>query len=176
MHESLNWSVFCCAAQTVPHGRLHRRLNSMLSGTVLRLWWRCFSIHLFCHHSWQTFLHTRQKFLLLSPSSLLCCVSTVEKRIFACCPFFHTDRRMQKNQSKKFFLNFSKSCRNRASHSVKYSRGSFISRECLKASVGSGLERDHSKSLLSTYSRLYMLFMQVRSVRLELYLERGGPG
>ena len=48
--------------------------------------------------------------------------------------------------------------------------------ECLKASVGSGLERDHSKSLLSTYSRLYMLFMQVHSVRLELYSERGGPG
>lgn len=46
--------------------------------------------------------------------------------------------------------------------------------ECLKASAGNSLEQEHSNSLLSTYSHLYMLFRQVHSVRLEFYTERGG--
>lgn len=46
--------------------------------------------------------------------------------------------------------------------------------ECLKASAGNSLEQEHSNSLLSTYSHLYMLFKQVHSVRLKFYAERGG--
>ena len=47
--------------------------------------------------------------------------------------------------------------------------------EYLKVSAGSSLEQDHSRSLLSTYSHLYMLFRQIHSARSEFFMERGNP-
>lgn len=47
--------------------------------------------------------------------------------------------------------------------------------EYLKVSAGSSLEQDHSRSLLSTYSHLYMLFRQIHSARSESLTERGSP-
>ena len=45
--------------------------------------------------------------------------------------------------------------------------------ECLKVSEGNGLEQEHSRSLLSTYSHLYMLFRLVHFARSEFSTERG---
>ncbi len=45
--------------------------------------------------------------------------------------------------------------------------------EFLKVSAGNGLEQDHLRSLLSTYSHLYMLFRQIHSARLVFSAERG---
>lgn len=47
--------------------------------------------------------------------------------------------------------------------------------EFLKVSTGNGLEQNHSRSLLSTYSNLYMLFRQIHSARSESFTERGTP-
>ena len=47
--------------------------------------------------------------------------------------------------------------------------------EFLKVSAGNSLEQDHSRSLLSTYSHLYMLFRQIHSARSEFFMERGNP-
>ena len=47
--------------------------------------------------------------------------------------------------------------------------------EFLKVSAGNSLEQDHSRSLLSTYSHLYMLFRQIHSARSESLTERGDP-
>ena len=47
--------------------------------------------------------------------------------------------------------------------------------EFLKVSAGNSLEQDHSRSLLSTYSHLYMLFRQIRFARSEFFMERGNP-
>ena len=74
-------------------------------------------------------------FFFLYGNPFLCCVDTVKKRIFSSCPFLYSRADVEK--SKK---NFSKSCRNRASRSVKYSRGSFI----LRAYGGTRIKRsDH---------------------------------
>ena len=45
--------------------------------------------------------------------------------------------------------------------------------ECFKVSAGNGLEQDHSRSLLSTYSHLDMLFRQIHSAESESSTERG---
>lgn len=47
--------------------------------------------------------------------------------------------------------------------------------EFLKESAGNGLEQAHSRSLLSTYSHLHMLFRQIHSSRSESSTERGTP-
>lgn len=47
--------------------------------------------------------------------------------------------------------------------------------EFLKVSAGNGLEQDHLRSLLSTYSHLDMLFRQIHSARSESSTERGTP-
>ena len=47
--------------------------------------------------------------------------------------------------------------------------------EFLEVSAGNGLEQDHSRSLLSIYSHLYMLFRQIHSARSESSTERGTP-
>ena len=47
--------------------------------------------------------------------------------------------------------------------------------EFLKVSAGNSLEQDHSRSLLSTYSHLYMLFRQIHFARSESFMERGDP-
>ena len=47
--------------------------------------------------------------------------------------------------------------------------------EFLKVSAGNGLEQEHSRSLLSTYSHLHMLFRQIHSSRSETSTERGTP-
>lgn len=47
--------------------------------------------------------------------------------------------------------------------------------EFLKASAGNGLEQDHSRSLLSIYSHLHMLFRQIHSARSGPSSERGAP-
>ena len=47
--------------------------------------------------------------------------------------------------------------------------------EFLKVSTGNDLEQDHSRSLLSTYYHLGMLFRQIHSARSESSTERGTP-
>ena len=47
--------------------------------------------------------------------------------------------------------------------------------EFLEVYAGNALEQDHSRSLLSTYSHLYMLFRQIHSARSESSTERGTP-
>ena len=47
--------------------------------------------------------------------------------------------------------------------------------EFLEVSAGNGLEQDHLRSLLSTYSHLYMLFRQIHSARSEFSTEEGDP-
>ena len=47
--------------------------------------------------------------------------------------------------------------------------------EFLEVSAGNCLEQDHSRSLLSIYSHLYMLFRQIHSARSESSTERGTP-
>ena len=47
--------------------------------------------------------------------------------------------------------------------------------EFLKASAENGMEQDHSRSLLSTYSHLYTLFRQIHSAKSESFAERRDP-
>ena len=47
--------------------------------------------------------------------------------------------------------------------------------EFLKVCAKNSLEQDHLRSLLSTYSHLYILFRQIHSARSESFMERGDP-